>query len=76
VGLRSGVVLLAVGVVLLAASGLAAAALGTCAADLAAVACTCLAAGGLTLPVQLVVRRLRARRPTAPAVLVDAVPPL
>jgi len=76
VGLRSGVVLLAVGVVLLAASERAAAALGTSAADLASVGRVCLAAGALTFPVHVAVGRLRARRPTAAAVLVDAVPPV
>ena len=75
-GLRSGVVLLAVGVVLLAASDRAAVALGTSSADLAAVGRVCLAAGALTFPVQAVVRVLRSRRHTAPAELVDAAPPL
>lgn len=75
-GLRSGVVLLAVGVVLLGASEHAAAALGTPAADLGSVGRVCLAAGALTLPVRVAVGRLRARRPAASAVLVDAVPPV
>jgi small-conductance mechanosensitive channel len=76
VGLRSGVVLLAVGVVLLTASDRAAVVLSTPAADLGSVGCVCLAAGALTLPVRVAVGRLRARRPAASAVLVDAVPPV
>ena len=75
-GLRSGVVLLAVGVALLAASDRAAVVLSTPAADLAAVGRVCLAAGALAFPVHAVVRRLRTRRPRASAAKVDVAPPL